>query len=145
MESVEFTADNGLLTISNKICRPALEIRYKTRLNELYQNVERRHALNAVKNAVSDVLGVTPGVNANFQELGGDSLAAAKISSILGERGFKISAHSFLQSGSLSELADTVSRNASEIDVIKEAVLDPSINADEALQQVQISFLSFGN
>jgi fatty acid CoA ligase FadD9 len=102
VEKTPFTRRNGLLTASNKPSRPRLQERYGAALEAMFADIERTqlqklHALagrggdagvgEQVALAVEITLGlhdVDPGQS--FRELGGDSLAAVRLSTLLEER-----------------------------------------------------------
>lgn len=102
VEASPFTRENGLLTASNKPSRPKLAERYGARLEAIYAAIERTQleklealagedgeasVAEQVALAVELTLGL-PEVDAKqgFVQLGGDSLAAVRMSQILEER-----------------------------------------------------------
>ncbi|MFI5781951.1 carboxylic acid reductase [Nocardia sp. NPDC051570] len=104
LETEPFSMDNGLLSGIGKLLRPKLKDRYGERLEQLYAQLAaeqadelttlRREArelpvVNAVERAARAVLGVASDVelprDARFGDLGGDSLSALSLSTLLGE------------------------------------------------------------
>jgi fatty acid CoA ligase FadD9 len=102
VEPAPFTRENGLLTASNKPSRPRLRERYGARLDALAQEIEdnQLRKLSALEEQPEDApvadrvalaLSVTLGLDGvdlerSFSELGGDSIEAARLSSVLEER-----------------------------------------------------------
>ncbi|MDT3444891.1 carboxylic acid reductase [Pseudofrankia sp. BMG5.37] len=103
VEREPFTHENGLLSSVHKRMRPALEAKYRDRLEQLYIELERRQAENlvALKNLDNDTsvldkvvkalevaLGVEeidPSAPLGFVDLGGDSLGASRFSAMLAD------------------------------------------------------------
>ncbi|MBL7499059.1 thioester reductase domain-containing protein [Frankia sp. CNm7] len=103
VEHEPFTHENGLLSSVHKRMRPALEARYRDRLEQLYSDLERRQTenlaalkeldsatsvLDKVVRALEVALGVEdidPAASLGFIDLGGDSLGAAAFSTTLGD------------------------------------------------------------
>lgn len=103
IETETFSLENGLLTGSGKLARPALQARYGDRLEQMYTDIAAEHAneiralrfessnrplLETVRRAVQATLGCAPGnlsANARFTDLGGDSLSALTLSKLLTE------------------------------------------------------------
>ncbi|WP_238434855.1 MULTISPECIES: carboxylic acid reductase [unclassified Frankia] len=103
VEHEPFTHENGLLSSVHKRMRPALEARYRARLEELYTELERRQTedlvalrnldgatsvLDRVARALEVALGVTdldPAAALGFVDLGGDSLGAATFAAMLAD------------------------------------------------------------
>lgn len=71
-----FTSENGLLTGSAKLCRRAIEKKYKLELSQACENLEKADKLlvEVIGRGVGDSLGAM-----SFLELGGDSLTASKL------------------------------------------------------------------
>ncbi|MFT3773623.1 MAG: thioester reductase domain-containing protein [Minicystis sp.] len=107
VETTPFTRENGLLTASSKPSRPKLKERYGERLDQVFAQIERTqleklHALEAhradasVADQVALAVQVTLGLHdidlgQGFTQLGGDSLSAVRLSSILEDRfGFPV-------------------------------------------------------
>jgi fatty acid CoA ligase FadD9 len=98
VEDEPFTVENGLLTESKKLSRPRLRARFGARLDELYAEIERteleelgalarggeRSAAELVHGAIRAALGVTEiDDQRSFLHLGGDSLNAVRVASLL--------------------------------------------------------------
>lgn len=100
VEHEPFTHENGLLSSVHKRMRPALEARYRDRLEQLYTDLELRRTENltalreldggSVLDKVARALEVALGVEdidrsapLGFLDLGGDSLGAAAFSTVL--------------------------------------------------------------
>nr|WP_051026876.1 carboxylic acid reductase [Nocardia higoensis] len=102
VETEPFTVESGLLSGIGKILRPAVEARYRDRLEQLYSDLAaarndellalRRDAadrpvLETVTRAAAAILGSEESLPAaaHFGDLGGDSLAALSLSNLLRE------------------------------------------------------------
>lgn len=103
LETVPFSLQNGLLSEIGKHQRPKLKERYSERLEQLYTQLAQdqfdelralrtgganRPAIETVTRAVRAVLGVAAGdvrADAHFGDLGGDSLSALELSTLLDE------------------------------------------------------------
>jgi fatty acid CoA ligase FadD9 len=100
VEESPFSKENGLLTESGKVARPRLKQRYGERLGQLYQELDRaqvvelaalRHEADApverrVATAVRAVLSLRElDPSRRFTDLGGDSLAAVQLATLLEE------------------------------------------------------------
>lgn len=103
VETQPFTEDNKLLTTSSKLARPALKERYGPLLEQMYADMaagridelrdlrarrDERSVLETVSRAVQATLGLPstdldPGTQ--FLDLGGDSLSALSLSTLLEE------------------------------------------------------------
>lgn len=98
IEHQPFTRENGLLTESNKPSRPRLRARYGERLEGLYAEIEQnqlkelqdlqrgagRSAAEMVEKAMEVTLGLRDiDTRQSFIQLGGDSLAAGNLTSLL--------------------------------------------------------------
>ena len=122
VETGRWTRENGLLTGVNKPARPQLRERYGERLEALYQQIEQQQDLLAgepadgdapletrVRRAVAAVLGV-PDLDpaaGSFSDLGGDSLSALTLATLLEERcGVRVPVAAILNPG--RPLADLV-------------------------------------
>ncbi|AUX39065.1 oxidoreductase [Sorangium cellulosum] len=102
IEASPFTRENGLLTASNKPARPKLKERYGARLDRMFEEIERtqleklqqlegQRAGASAAEQVALAMEVTLGLRdvdlrQTFVELGGDSLAAVRLSTMLEER-----------------------------------------------------------
>ena len=103
VEREPFTAANGLLSSVSKLVRPALKRRYGAALEALYADLDRRQdeagrrlraaagsedAAATLVSAVKTVLGIEQvdlSGGQSFTELGGDSLAAVSLATLLEE------------------------------------------------------------
>lgn len=103
VETEPFTEDNKLLTTSSKLARPALKERYGPALEQMYADMaaghinelrdlrsrrDERSVLDTVCRAVHATLGLAPGEldpRTQFLDLGGDSLSALTLSTLLEE------------------------------------------------------------
>lgn len=103
VETEPFTEDNKLLTTSSKLARPALKERYGPALEQMYADMaagriddlrdlrarrDERPVLETVGRAVQATLGLVPGEldpRTQFLDLGGDSLSALTLSTLLEE------------------------------------------------------------
>lgn len=107
IETESFTLENGLLTGIRKLARPKLKQRYADRLNQLYAELARNRTaeLHALRQSCRDIpvletvsraaaaildmtaseLTATPGPDAHFTDLGGDSLSALTFANLLHE------------------------------------------------------------
>ncbi|SEH54548.1 fatty acid CoA ligase FadD9 [Mycolicibacterium rutilum] len=99
IETTPFTAANGLLSGVGKLLRPNLKAHYAARLETLYtdhaaaqaehlqslrQGVHDRPVIDTLLAAVRIILGVPdPTPDAHFTDLGGDSLSALTLSTLL--------------------------------------------------------------
>jgi fatty acid CoA ligase FadD9 len=101
IETEPFTLENGLLTGIRKLARPKLKERYGPRLEELYvqlaegqaselravrQGASERPVLETVGRAAAALLGAASGdvhPDAQFTDLGGDSLSALTFANLL--------------------------------------------------------------
>ncbi|RMI34823.1 carboxylic acid reductase [Nocardia stercoris] len=103
IETEPFTRENGLLSGVGKLARPQLKAKYAERLEQLYEAMETQQAgelstlrrdgaglppLETVRRAAAALLGadgaeVSP--QARFGDLGGDSLSALSLSTLLEE------------------------------------------------------------
>ncbi|APR83696.1 Long-chain-fatty-acid--CoA ligase [Minicystis rosea] len=107
LETAPFTRENGLLTASNKPSRPKLKERYGAKLGQMFaeiertqieklEKLERERRSGSVSEQVMLAMEVTLGIGdvdagQSFLALGGDSLSAVRLSSILEERfGFAV-------------------------------------------------------
>ncbi|WP_437677068.1 thioester reductase domain-containing protein [Sorangium sp. So ce131] len=102
IEASPFTRENGLLTASNKPARPKLKARYGAQLERMFDQIERTqleklHELEGQRAGASAAeqvalaMEVTLGLHdvdprQTFVALGGDSLAAVRLSTMLEER-----------------------------------------------------------
>lgn len=104
IERQPFTHENGLLTASNKPSRPKLRARYGERLEALYDEIERAQVselydlqgagasattAEKVKKAMAATLGL-PSIDVehagqSFIQLGGDSLSAVSLETLIGD------------------------------------------------------------
>ena len=103
IETRPFTVENGLLTGIGKMARPRLKERYSDRLEQLYadlaegqandllelrRNGADRPVLETISRAAAALLGAAPGAvrpDAQFNDLGGDSLSALTFANLLRE------------------------------------------------------------
>ena len=102
IETIPFSTENGLLSEVRKLLRPRLKARYGDRLEELYGELADRETselralrgsggqqpvvdtvLRAAQAALGSSATATP--DAHFGELGGDSLSALSLSTLLNE------------------------------------------------------------
>lgn len=105
VEQDPFSRENGLLSSLGKPRRPELEARYGPELNALYATIEGRKFKSSaagspnnrpglIREAIARTLGLDVDEleleEANFQELGGDSLGAVGLSTMLQERGIDL-------------------------------------------------------
>jgi len=103
IETEPFTPENGLLSSTGKLVRPSLKRTYGDRLEQLYEQASRRQpaqlltirrdaaqrpVLETVALAAQALLGcpsAPPHPNVRFTDLGGDSLSALTLSTLLTE------------------------------------------------------------
>lgn len=103
VETEPFTEDNKLLTTSSKLARPALKERYGPVLEQMYADMaagqinelrdlrarrDERSVVETVSRAVQTTLGLPSGEldpRTQFLDLGGDSLSALTLSTLLEE------------------------------------------------------------
>lgn len=104
VEREPFTIDNGLLTVSSKPARAKLRARYGERLEALYGDIERAQVeelyglrgergttsvAEKVKKAMEVTLGLpdidVDGIEQSFSQLGGDSLSAVGLETLIEE------------------------------------------------------------
>jgi fatty acid CoA ligase FadD9 len=103
IETTPFTLENGLLTGIRKLARPKLKERYRERLEQLYSDLAESQAnelralrqrgadrpvVETVIRAAGAMLGASAGdlrPDAQFTDLGGDSLSALTFASLLHE------------------------------------------------------------
>lgn len=95
LESSPFSQENGLLSSSNKPRRPHLKTAYGPRLDELYLEIEKRQKGRLADPSLSlpdklrEAVALTLGLesvetgSSSFVHLGGDSLAAVRLSELL--------------------------------------------------------------
>lgn len=81
LEHQRFSTENGRLTTTFKLSRPKLKESYKGIFQELY-NESKALKFDSI---ISDVLGVdlSSEKSSTFRSIGGDSLAAVKLNSLL--------------------------------------------------------------
>jgi fatty acid CoA ligase FadD9 len=98
VEQERFSKENGLLTESGKQNPGRLKQKYQQRLEELYQDLERRQLQTAMEvpeawsdlpmasrihKALTAILGVEGPFQRSFRDFGGDSLSAVRLSVML--------------------------------------------------------------
>src|SRR5690606_3101655 len=94
LESEKFTPENGLLTSSFKPARVELTKKYKSTFMEMYQQMEKKTTKEQFFDVIKEALGVdlkeqSDKTNLDFQQLGGDSLTASRVTNLL-QTHFKI-------------------------------------------------------
>jgi fatty acid CoA ligase FadD9 len=105
-----FSESNGLLSSAGKPRRPRLKTKYQARLEELYQEIERRRSQDQsaperdfqehLLCGVSKILGLRMDEidsRATFLSLGGDSLGAVQLRQWLEDEGVKVSVGDLLR------------------------------------------------
>lgn len=98
LDAQKFTETNGLLTGSGKLCRHKISKNYADQFDKLYEKVENSISQSYLQQAIQEALGVSNvGSDKSFVDLGGDSLAASKISTLLEKQGIKITPAQLLQ------------------------------------------------
>jgi len=91
LEKEFWTSENGLMTASNKLNRQTLRARYLDKLQAVYDEVDTTEmnrtdrSLRDLKEIVKQTLNINDEFqdNNHFLELGGDSLTAIKLSSLV--------------------------------------------------------------
>eukprot|EP01130_Rhizamoeba_saxonica_P001682 TRINITY_DN11550_c0_g1_i1.p1 TRINITY_DN11550_c0_g1~~TRINITY_DN11550_c0_g1_i1.p1 ORF type:complete len:1249 (+),score=274.47 TRINITY_DN11550_c0_g1_i1:28-3774(+) len=132
LSHVPFTPENGQLTSTLKTVHPILRIKYKERIADLYTELEAKHISQTLKNIISQEFGE----EGDFVSLGGDSLQAAKISSLLKERGVDVSAAMLMESDSLDSIARKSAEKNRFIDPLRESRFPDSISIDSDIESI---------
>ncbi|KAH3767667.1 long-chain fatty-acid-CoA ligase FadD9 [Pelomyxa schiedti] len=104
----EWTSADGLLTEANKVCRRAFVARYRSELDSLY-----------VKHAIKSVLKNRFSPDISFSQLGGDSLSAVRVMSLLQSQAISVSYDELLNSP-LASLKPTVASADGPVDISKD-------------------------
>ncbi|UJR20192.1 hypothetical protein I4U23_023324 [Adineta vaga] len=130
-----FTSENGLLTSSMKLCRYRLAAHFNDQL-KTNESVENR-LKNLIEKATGKELIVDS--STNFISIGGDSLAAVRLSRMIHENlGVSIPLNFLFDSNmTLESLADIV-KNPSQISAISDSIVPQLLHDAEEELNVQI-------
>eukprot|EP01080_Neovahlkampfia_damariscottae_P000077 gene77-4326_t len=87
IETEKFTSDNGKMTSSNKIARATLNKFYKKPMRKIYDDLEEKSSEDDIIQSIFSCLGMsTPNKESTFKQIGGDSLTASKVSTLLKQK-----------------------------------------------------------
>ncbi|MBF6445903.1 thioester reductase domain-containing protein [Nocardia farcinica] len=150
IETEPFTTESGLLSGIGKILRPAVEARYRDRLEQLYADLAaaqqdelvalrreagQRPVLETVTRAAAAILGGTASdlsPAAHFTDLGGDSLAALALSNLLREI-FAVEVPVGVITGPATDLRGLAAHIAAERENRTETPLFDRVHPDQTL------------
>lgn len=127
-----WSQDEGTVTTSGKMCRPALKLKYKEAINKLARDTKKAGTvwtrgpetanMEGVSDALKQVFGydvpIQDGVAQSFISAGGDSLQAVRLASILKETcGMVVSPGSLLMNSepTTSELSEKQKEESQEV------------------------------